>query len=72
MITSNLFDIWTRREVADGQRLTYREVAAATGLSSATLVAWRKDTVQRFDKDTLSTLCAFFRCEPGDLIRRAT
>ena len=70
MIKSNLFAVWTRREVADGQRLTYREVAAATGLSSATLVAWRKDTVERFDKRTLATLCRYFRCEPGDLIRR--
>lgn len=70
MITSNLFTIWTRREVADGCRLTYREVAEATGLSSATLVAWKRDTVKRFDKDTLLTLCRFFECEPADLIRR--
>jgi len=70
MITSNLFQVWTARELTTGSRLTSREVAAATGLSSATLVAWKRDTVERFDKGTLLALCDYFRCEPADLIQR--
>jgi DNA-binding Xre family transcriptional regulator len=70
MITSNLFAVWTARELADGCHLTYRQVAADTGLSSATLVAWKLDTVERFDKGTLATLCQYFECEVADLIVR--
>jgi DNA-binding Xre family transcriptional regulator len=70
MIASNLFAVWTARELDIGSRLTYRTVAEATGLSSAILVSWKNDKVQRFDKKTLATLCRYFGCEPGDLIVR--
>jgi len=70
MIISNLFTIWISAENRERRRIPYREVAAATGLSSATLVAWRKDTVERFDKGTLEKLCDYFGCEVADLIKR--
>ena len=70
MIISNLFAIWTARELADGSRLRYRDVAAATGMSSATLVSWKLDRVKRFDKASIETLCQYFDCEVADLIVR--
>jgi len=71
MIKSNLFTVWKRREAEMGYTLTYRGVAAATGLSTATLRRWVSDSVERYDKGSLEALCDYFGCEVKDLIVRS-
>lgn len=67
-LTVNLLPVWKRREADLGRRIRYQEAVKETGLSTATLVAWRKGRVTRFDAATLISLCVFFQCRPGDLL----
>ena len=72
MVRSNLFSIWKRREAELGHRITYKEVAEKTGISTATLRRWMAGTIKRFDANSTDKLCGFFDCEVGDLIVRDT
>jgi DNA-binding Xre family transcriptional regulator len=68
MARSNLFSIWRRREAETGRRLSYREVAEATGISPTTLVRWSTGQAGRFDATTVQALCDYFQCAVGELI----
>ena len=66
---NNLFVVWRRREAELGERITYRDVQAATGLSATTLSRWMTNQVERFDGETIQLLCDYFHCEVGELIK---
>lgn len=57
-----------QKEAKEGHRITYADVKAATGIAESTLSAWANNTIQRFDRDTIEALCAYFDCKPGDLL----
>ena len=52
------------------RRLTYRVVSEETGLSTNTLTNYAGQRVNRFDADTLKSLCDYLVCDIGDLIFR--
>ena len=47
-----------------------QQVADGTGISRTTLTGIYYNQTQRVDLATLEKLCAFFDCQPGDLLRR--
>ena len=65
---SNLFTVWRNREAELGKRITYRDAAAATGISAATLSRWASGDVDRFGAVTIQALCKYFQCQVGELI----
>ena len=69
MIKVQLWKIWKRQELILGHRLTYAELADATGLSTTTLLGLDKERTTRFDAHVLDALCEFFHCQVGDLLR---
>jgi putative transcriptional regulator len=50
------------------RKLTQRDVAQATGIGQKTLSALETGVSQGIEFGTLAKLCAFFRCEPSDIL----
>lgn len=48
-------------------RLT--DISRATGLSRTTLTALNQEDSKGISFETLDTLCEYFGCQPGDLLR---
>lgn len=68
MIKCQLIGLLSRRQIQEQRKITYREVARATGLQASTVTRMANNQVTRFDADTLSALCAYFECELGELL----
>jgi putative transcriptional regulator len=68
VIQNRLKVLIAQKEISEGRKLTYRTISKETGVSTSTLTAYAKQEVNRFDASTLEALCAFFDCQPGDLL----
>ncbi len=51
------------------RKLKIADVARETGLNRSTLSALYYETTQRIDLAAVETLCRFFSCDVGDLLR---
>lgn len=73
VITSDLEYFLTQynaQRIRQGEkRITMRQIARDTGISTSTLVALSTGKAKGIQFDTLSTLCAYFGCLPSDLLR---
>jgi putative transcriptional regulator len=67
-IKNRLKILLAEKELREGRRLTYRLVAAETGLSLDTLLGYMTQRVTRYDESTLITLCKYLGCDVGDLL----
>jgi len=52
----------------EGQRVTYDDIYRETGIFPSTLSHLASGRAKRLDLSILERLCAYFRCEPGDLL----
>jgi len=71
VIRSHLNVLRARKEHAERRKLSYRDIAAETGLATSTLVRlfrFELDDGDRVGVGTLGTLCAYFGCGPGDIL----
>lgn len=60
---------WKLNELLSKQRKTSRELAEAIGIHENSIYRLRKeDTMPRLSHDTLNGICAFLKCQPGDLL----
>lgn len=63
------FKVLLLQRQAEQQRdITYREVAAATGVPLATLARWASDEVERYSNDVLAAFCEYFGVGVGELL----
>lgn len=61
---------YNAKRIRQGEkRLTLRQLARETGISTSTLVALTTGKAKGIQFDTLSTLCSYFNCLPSDLLR---
>jgi putative transcriptional regulator len=67
MIRCRLLELMGRRGIRFISRL-----AEATGVNRRTLSVLAENRMARFDADVLERLCAFFDCQPGDLLERCS
>jgi transcriptional regulator with XRE-family HTH domain len=58
----------TEKERREDRRITYTEIAKATGSSINIISNWAKNKIARFDAPMLEKLCEYFGCEVGDLL----
>jgi putative transcriptional regulator len=68
VIQNRLKILIAQKELAEGRRLTYKVICGETRLSATTLTSYVTQNVNRFDASTLEALCAYFDCQPGDLL----
>lgn len=69
-VRSNLRVLHSLKEAEAGRRITYREVEAETGMTEAQISRYMNNKVVMFHAETLDRLCAFYDCEPGDILVR--
>jgi transcriptional regulator with XRE-family HTH domain len=58
----------TEKERREERRVTFTEIAEATGSSVNVLSNWAKNKIERFDGPLLVRLCQYFGCEVADLL----
>lgn len=69
VLKSNLSKLLLARSMAEGRRITQRELSNATGISEMTISSWMSDEpLDMISSKTVTRLCEYFRCEIGDLI----
>jgi len=68
MIISKLKALISHKEQITGERVGYRAVAQATGMSTTTITKVANGTFANIGKSTLDRLCAYFDCAVGDLL----
>ena len=58
--------------VAPARRITtsLREVVRTTGVPISTVMGMANNTIRRVPLDELNTLCGYFNCDVGDLLKR--
>ena len=66
-IKSNLFRLWTEKELREGRTITIDEVAQATRLNPKSVGALKRGTPKRFEKKVLERLSDYFDVEDGAL-----
>jgi putative transcriptional regulator len=63
MIRCRLLELMGRRGIRFISRLSEE-----TGINRRTLAVLAESRMARYDADVLDRLCAFFACDPGDLL----
>lgn len=70
VVQFRLKEIMAKHERLTGQKVTYRALRDATGISTNTLQRMGKNQQKMVGLSVIDRLCEFFDCEPGDLIVR--
>ncbi|MEA4811142.1 MAG: helix-turn-helix transcriptional regulator [Anaerolineaceae bacterium] len=69
MAVYNQFKILlAKKEIKESKRISYADIQTITGLAASTLSKWATNTIDRYDRATINSLCAYFECETGDLL----
>lgn len=54
----------------EGRTISLREVVRDTGVPVSTVMGMANNTIKRVPLDELNTLCDYFNCDVGDLLKR--
>lgn len=57
-----------KKERELGRRISYAEIAEATGMTRAAVSKWASGEIVSYRKDMLNAFCEYFDCQPGDLL----
>jgi len=68
LIQSRLRELMAATSRETRRKITYDVIWSETGLSRTTLARLANDREERIAISTLDRLCAFFDCQPGDLL----
>jgi putative transcriptional regulator len=72
MIRFRLKEVLAEKEFRDGRRVTFDEVASATGIHRTTLSKLANQRGYNTTTDVLDKLCTFFRVPLSDLAEHLT
>jgi putative transcriptional regulator len=67
-VQNRVAELIAQKQRQTGQRITYADVAAATGLSEVAIGKWSRNEVTRFDRKMIATFCEYFDCTVGELL----
>ena len=59
-IHNRLKIVWAEKEIREGKKLSYKQVAKDTGIPISVLTRYTSQQVKRFDVETLEKLCVYF------------
>ena len=68
MIQSRLRELMAVKGRRERRRITYDDIRAATGINKNTLTRLANDRADLVGVATIERLCAYFECQPGDLL----
>lgn len=67
-VTNRFTQLLLRKMQRDGKRISNREVARSTGLSTLTVNDYANNKVTRFDATVLTKLCDYLDCSLDELL----
>lgn len=67
-VQNRVAELIAQKQRQTGQRITYADIAAATGLSEVAIGKWARNSVKRFDREMIATFCEYFDCTVGELL----
>ena len=70
VVRSQLRILLAAKEHREGRSISLREVVRATGVPISTVMGMANNTIRRVPLDELNTLCGYFNCDVGDLLKR--
>ena len=68
MIQWRLRELMAAKGRHERRKITYEVIMAATGIHKNTLTRLTNDRADRVAITTIDRLCAYFECQPGDLL----
>lgn len=68
MVRSRFKVLTAQKQLAQGQPLTLRDIAASSGVSYMAVQKLNSGRGSRVDYETLDRLCKYFGCGVGDLL----
>jgi len=68
MLQNRLWELWGEQRRAERRPVTIWDIARATGISRGTLSRLVNDPGYVTTTRVIDKLCAYFRCQPGDLL----
>ncbi|MEE9202920.1 MAG: helix-turn-helix transcriptional regulator [Dehalococcoidia bacterium] len=68
MIQSRLRELIAAKGRRERRRITYDDIRAQTGVNKNTLTRLANDRADLVAISTIDRLCAYFVCQPGDLL----
>lgn len=57
-------------KILDARHMTTEEFANGAGINIATARKYRRDTIDRYDKDILEKVCAFLNIDIDEVLER--
>ena len=60
--------LMSQKEEQSGEKVTYRKITQATGISPNTLSSLSTGSAKQVGMNTIERLLDYFECSPGDLI----
>jgi len=70
VVRSQLRILLAAKEHREGRSISLREVVRTTGVPISTVMGMANNTIRRVPLDELNTLCGYFNCDVGDLLKR--
>lgn len=52
----------------EGKKITFRDIADGSHVPVSVIQKYMSDSVSRYDKNTLASLCEYFDCQVGDIL----
>ena len=68
MIQIRLRELMAAKGRRERRKITYDDILEQTGISKNTLTRLANDRADRIALNTIDQLCAYFDCQPGDLL----
>lgn len=67
-LQNNLQLLMARKGIAEGRRLTLKQVSREAGVPYKTVLAMSDNTLREYPSGVIERICRYFECDPGELL----
>ncbi len=68
-VNSQFWDLLARKQAREKRAISLRQVSRDTGVAMSTITALANDSWRALYREPLESLCKYFECDVGDLVR---
>lgn len=67
-IVNRLKILLAEKELAEGRRITYRDLSEEAGVSTSIIYNYFNQNIKNYNVDTLAAFCDYFGCDVGEML----
>ena len=67
-VVNRLKILLAEKELAEGRRITYRDLSEETGVSTSIIYNYFNQNVKNYNSETLATFCDYFGVSVGEIL----